>query len=423
MGNVEVVRELLNAGAKVDVATDEYDTPLHRAINRGHSDAAYALLAAGAAYPSDCDCWWWDKEELEDPAKAAERAGLIIELGTKKLLPALLVLSAGISWDFVEAVKLSIDEGLDALNALLKDDSDGFWDSVCLDVAVVLFPRLDREEFVWGMIEHCGNLGAGARDLLRELVGFPTIDELVIAGELMVSVALFGACGTGDLELVKVLLSEQHVHLGKFGWCPWGWDKSTTTHAAACGQNEILRFILDNPPKTFSKIDADLGLVACAMADDVEYATRLLAAGATPRYNIKEIGQGDYHQSSALRVACSRANVTMVKLLLANGAKVNKVWPRSEKLDVNPARPFWKDCELVCALQSEPPQGTGQSCREYVWPPLPPPSADEEARRVEIVRLLVAEGAIAADARVEKDPLYLRAFPAAGAGAEKEKTN
>ncbi len=50
-------------------------------------------------------------------------------------------------------------------------------------------------------------------------------------------------------------------------------------------------------------------------------------------------------------------------------------------------------------------------------PPLSPPSAEEEARRIDVIRLLLAAGASAADSGVAEDPLYLRAFPA-GVGAD-----
>ena len=100
------------------------------------------------------------------------------------------------------------------------------------------------------------------------------------------------------------------MHLGRFDQCPWGWH-STLTYAAACGRREILRFIIDNPPDIWEETDVDLALVACAMADDVEYAARLLADGATPRNDFEEIDCAYHSMRSALRVACMRANVAM----------------------------------------------------------------------------------------------------------------
>ncbi len=73
------------------------------------------------------------------------------------------------------------------------------------------------------------------------------------------------------------------VHLGHFGCAPWCWGNSTTTHAPACGHRDFLRFMFDNPPDIYEDIDFEVGLVAFAMAGDVEYATRLLESGTIPR--------------------------------------------------------------------------------------------------------------------------------------------
>ena len=98
-----------------------------------------------------------DSSRLKEPAMEVARAALVVELGTKKLIAPLDVLLAGVSWDIVEAVKLGIDDGgncLEELTAALQEDEENWdggqriWTSgesvlPLLDVAVVLFPRLD----------------------------------------------------------------------------------------------------------------------------------------------------------------------------------------------------------------------------------------------------------------------------------------
>jgi len=48
---------------------------------------------------------------------------------------------------------------------------------------------------------------------------------------------------------------------------------------------------------------------------------------------------------------------------------------------------------------------------KYLEKCVPPADAEDEKRRIQIIQMLVAEGASAADAGLEKHPLYLRAFP------------
>ena len=62
---------------------------------------------------------------------------------------------------------------------------------------------MDGELFLGNMMKHCGDIGSQMRPLLRSLTGFP---KPVVMDDYDKSCALYAACGTGDLALVKKLL-------------------------------------------------------------------------------------------------------------------------------------------------------------------------------------------------------------------------
>ena len=255
-------------------------------------------------------------------------------------------------------------------------------------------------------------LGPAVHDLLRELVGFPlALDNLsksLNPNNHCYSndrcCALFAACGTGDLDLVKALLPMEGVHLGcgVTGLRPWGVrgsSCSTTTLAAEKGYAEIVRYIVDNPPDVYYQHDLDTSLLSCVMIGDIEYAKTLLDMGAEPIVEFDELW--DNHQeemfSSCLRTACTLGNVEMVQLLLNAGAQVTTT--------ENAASPSF---ELMCAAQPRVPVDWHWSIVNSTLE-----GSKDEARRIDIIRLLVTAGADAAAAGLELDPLLLRAFPEA----------
>jgi hypothetical protein len=103
----------------------------------------------------------------------------------------------------------------------------------------------------------------------------------------------------------------------------------------------------------------------------------------------------------------------MVHVLLGAGAPITTAattvpawvpqWDRS--------RARWSDehSELVCAIKR--PVSPWWSKLK-----LPPAGPEDDVRRVDIIRVLVAAGADAAEVGLEHDPLYLRAFPQSDAG-------
>lgn len=226
-------------------------------------------------------------------------------------MQAALICGVGIKWGVLEAVKLSIDASIGLLTENLL--------AYCsFDVALFLFPRIAPQFLNYAMV-HCGLFGARAFGLLRDIVGFPGLETL--SSKLEFSDALFGACGTDDLELLKLLLLE-NVEFDLTSSRTHEFRCSILTQAAREGHSVILRFIIDHQSKSWSQGDANLALIACALADDTEYASRLLDMGAKPICRVKQLNKFHCDNVSALFVACARANVAMVRLLLAKGAEL-----------------------------------------------------------------------------------------------------
>ena len=272
--------------------------------------------------------------------------------------------------------------------------------------ASILFPRIPRD-YLYHMIEQCGNIGPEVHDLLRELVGFPALGNLGVDdddGADRRSLALFAACGTGDLDLVKALLPLKGVQLFEAGCTPWCTRCSTTTHAAEWGHAAIVRFIVDNPPAIYDQFDLDMNLLACVMIGDLARVVALLRQGAEPwaaHECLRDANAFEPEISSCLRVACTLGNSEMVHVLLGAGAPITITMPAWT--------PNWKSSlcsvkwsELVCVIKRP----------DSPWsykPKLPPAGPEDDARRIDIIRLLVAAGADAAEVGLEHDPLYLRA--------------
>jgi hypothetical protein len=329
-------------------------------------------------------------------------------------------------WDLPDIVACSIDDGVTCLNELIRreclDESSPYGPYEYLNIgenmaeragaacAHLLFPHLSREVFD-AMMESCALLGPAVHDLLRELVGFPlALDNLSKSlNDHFYSndrcCALFAACGTGDLDLVKALLPMEGVHLGCCGvepWGPLGCYRSTTALAAVKGHAEIVRYIVDNPPVAYDQHDLDTSLLSCVMIGDIQYAKTLLDIGAEPIVEFDELWDNDQDEmfSSCLRTACTLGNVEMVQLLLDAGAQVTTTG--------NAASPSF---ELMCAAQPHVP-GWHWSIVNGAYVQALEGSKDE-ACRIDIIRLLVTAGADAAAAGLELDPLFLRAFPKA----------
>jgi hypothetical protein len=242
----------------------------------------------------------------------------------------------------------------------------------------------------------CGNTVPALRDLLRQIVGFPdTLDDRLAAPGYRegycVSVALFAACGTGDLELVRAILPMEGVSLGDNLSEQW-----TLLFAAMKDHRDILHLIIDpdNLPDNFTAEVLDLGLLACVMIGDLQLTCSLLREGTEPRWNLREsipyMLQG--HSNSFLRAACTLANVEMVKLLLNNPWCCAQVTTSELRQDL--PRHHEQSCELECACQP---------VRSADLPDMPPASDEDNARRVEVTRLLLAAVADATDC----GPLYV----------------
>jgi len=272
--------------------------------------------------------------------------------------------------------------------------------------ASILFPRIPRD-YLFDMIEQCGNLGPEVHDLLRELVGFPmALGNLGVDddGADRRSLALFAACGTGDLDLVKALLPLKGVQLFEAGCTPWCTRCSTTTHAAEWGHAAIVRFIVDNPPAMYDQFDLDMNLLACVMIGDLARVVALLRQGAEPwaaHECLRDANAFEPEMSSCLRVACTLGNSEMVHVLLGAGAPITITMPAWAP-HWESSHPSFRWSELVCVIK-RPDSPWSYKLK------LPPAGPEDDARRIDIIRLLVAAGADAAEVGLEHDPLYLRA--------------
>ncbi len=266
--------------------------------------------------------------------------------------------------------------------------------------ASILFPRLPRD-YIFEMIEQCGHLGPEVHDLLRELVGFPmALGNLGVDddGADRRSLALFAACGTGDLDLVKALLPLKGVQLFEAGCTPWCTRCSTTTHAAEWGHAAIVRFIVDNPPAIYEPFDLDMSLLACVMIGDLARVVALIRQGAEPwdaHEFLRDANAFETEVSSCLRVACTLGNSEMVHVLLGAGAPITITMPAWAP-HWESSRPSFRWSELVCVIKR--PDSPWSSKLK-----LPPAGPEDDMRRIDIIRLLVSAGADATEVGLEHD--------------------
>jgi ankyrin repeat protein len=335
-----------------------------------------------------------DEEDDEGKEERAKRPA------TSGLVPHVRLLKAGIEWDLLDIVTLSIDGGIDELNEELEEwtNQDAFMGTleehkVAENDAFtkVLFPRISCD-FLPAMMRYCGIAtlyrNSAFRDLLRQLVGFPdtlcSLDDRLSgwAEGYGVSVALYAACCTGDLELVRAILPMEGVSLGH---SEGGTGELALLVAAMGGHRDIIHFIIDpdNRPYNFEAEDLDLALLVCVMIGDLQLTCGLLREGAEPRWNLEEsIPEVEDFSTNCLRGACALANVEMVKLLLNNPWCCAQVTTSELRQGLPEHHHCYYDLQCVC-----------QPKRFYhlpFIPFMPPASAEDDARRVEVIRLRLA---------------------------------
>lgn len=91
---LEVMRELLHAGAKVRTSSDDGDTPLHVACRYGRADAVRLLLRHDADERTRCDLG----KTPEDVARQAEKRGDFSADEAREIYAALETAPAGRAW-------------------------------------------------------------------------------------------------------------------------------------------------------------------------------------------------------------------------------------------------------------------------------------------------------------------------------------
>jgi hypothetical protein len=433
-GNLARVQQLLALGALVDAPApadailmhDDRDLfflsapPLAWAVVVGHTAIAHMLLAAGAQsgvaiHAIRSNCLESDIDDASVTVNAAAQTQLLLELAQSDSTSPCLLLEVGISLRNVQIVERYVSAAFALWRSGDSHDFDratmciyekiysgsGIEDNAPLFRADfhsegpdhVAVARLYFAQLLMGDEHLCRKLGSagqfGDEAWVRELVGDPETcphpDE-----------ALFAVCGAGVFDLFVPLYNRAHLHFEDDEF-PWGRNNPSFLLAAERGHVDILRWHFDHYDRaSLPQKEMNIDLLAAVHAGFVDDVKWLIGHGANVNSDVfrhSERGQSE----SCLSVACYRADVDMVSILLAAGAYVV----------VEPGGGYQHHC-LGVAVRNDDVDGMYAPPRNR-----PPPTPEEETRRVDIVRQLVAAGADADAAEVATHPLFLRAFPPA----------
>jgi ankyrin repeat protein len=331
-GNLEILGQLLSAGAKVDAGSKRIPSALENAVNGGHVEAVRLLLAAGAdararlAYKEDTLLHLAAKKGQLDAIKLLLDAGAAINAeGSQNETP----LHAAVRDGRLEAVKLLIARGADLASKGRPGRSP-----LCLAYE-------SRGE---------GYNGTGDRTARQQV-----IKTLIVQSSSFIDTVVgsrgcrlfWQAAGNGDVDTVKALLAA--------GASPNDRDASPLIRAAEEGQAEIIRILVAakaNVNETDNNGYTALHkLLARSMKPDenpVESVRVLLAAGAKANTVV------GYNGNTPLHEAVTHVwPVEVIRLLVAAGADPNVRNGRSETpLSIATAN---KQADIVALLRSASP--------------------------------------------------------------------
>jgi ankyrin repeat protein len=407
-GNLVRVQQLLALGARVDAPGDEPDgdefplyynhSPLAWAVFVGHTAIAHMLLAAGAQPNLALHAM----SSLHSvTANVAARTQLLLEFAQAAEASPCLLLKLGMTLRDVQVV----ERYASAAFALWRSGDENEFNEAVFEIEYddlgtglaegpdhVAVARLFFAQSLMGdehLVMKLGKAGQlGDESWVRELVGDPTTcphpDE-----------ALFAVCGAGVFDLFVPLYDRAQWHC-RFGEFPWEDDNHSFVLAAERGHVDILRWHFDHcDMESQGQLGWDINLLAAVHAGFVADVRWLISQGANVNSDV--FADSRDFRESCLSVACYRADVEMVSILLEASA------------DVEFGAPNHFNC-LRVAVRNDEDWHVGMHAPPRNRPPLTPA---EETRRVDIVSQLVAAGADADAAKVATHPLFLRAFPPA----------
>ncbi|KAJ7142814.1 ankyrin repeat-containing domain protein, partial [Mycena epipterygia] len=322
-GWTEVVRVLLDAGADVNALAGEYGSSLQIASSRGHRDIVRNLLENGA----DVNAVVRERSARGPGLQRGRRTTSIYAL---KFGSALWVAS---SMGHREIVRMLLEHGADV------NGRGGGGHSSALNAA----SRGGHTEIVQMLLENGANIDPtdfSDRSALIDACaeGHTEIVLMLLRNGVNVNAtggeygsALRAASAKGRTEIVSILLeSGANINHGEYG---------TALHdASAGGHTEIVYMLLANGANVAATHrDYGTALHAASGRGHIEIVHILLENGAdvdatgdiatqAPRIVIRIPGFDNVEVSrygSALSVACAGGHITIVEMLLDNGADVN----------------------------------------------------------------------------------------------------
>lgn len=368
------VAMLLDLGAPVDAGTP---SALAWAVGCAQPAAARRLLSSGASIPrclGDLARYRPRDTSALDDSRIAARSALIEELcadpsaGISKFNTVCL----GVSYSMPSFVALHLDGAeasesemsLDQLRDWLEDGVD--WSTpAAKSIMLLLAARPSIFDFHrwFGIAGHLGD-----RRLVRDLCALTPVFDA--------SEALFAACGVEDLELVKSLLVRDSVadrivffDSDEMFWSIYG---SSVVVAAQMGHADVVHYVLHWLRSRPDRADPAQSLLAAVGSGLLPQAIELIRGGVSLKMLAPDVDNALY-----LCVACYHADVDMVRMLLSEGADPNLKHVLTQPL-VIATSPKWGSM--------------------YPWKHRPAWSVKGTLnQREEIVRLLIAAGAVLED--------------------------
>lgn len=281
-GEADAVNALIAAGAQVDLAANDSETPLHKAVALSkNEDVVRSLLAHGA-----------------DPARP---------VGRPSQTPLMTAVAAG----FAAAIRLLVLagarlEGTTSTGMPLLHQAAGLTQTEVVDTLIALGCRVEERDFEEAAPLHSAAATSGG-EMIRHLL---SLGAKVDRRDRFGLTPLHYALRSGNLETAKELIEggADVTAANLDGWTVMHFAAQRHLHEAVdllIAAGAAVDGLSLNPPMTPLQVAAESGA-----ADVVE---RLLAAGADPEASNQAVG-------SPLVLAIRDGHYAAAKALLAAGA-------------------------------------------------------------------------------------------------------